>query len=142
MADDPRFFDNGDGTLTHLDSGLTWMRCSLGQQWQNNNCRGQARSYPWLAAQQAMATLNREGGYAGAQDWRLPDLSELATITELRCRDPRINLRLFPRTPSTPYWSRSKKTANHIYAMDFDRQGVIIKTAQDTALVRLVRGRH
>ena len=27
------FTDNGDGTVTHQKTGLTWMRCALGQTW-------------------------------------------------------------------------------------------------------------
>jgi hypothetical protein len=28
-----RFKDNGNGTLTDIKTGMTWMRCALGQHW-------------------------------------------------------------------------------------------------------------
>ena len=48
-----RFQDNGDGTVTDVDSKLMWMRCSSGQSWANDQCTGQATAYnwSWLSAQ-------------------------------------------------------------------------------------------
>ncbi len=94
-----RFKDNGNGTLTDIQSGLTWMRCSLGQTWNGNTCTGEPRGYSWQGAQDEALKLNKSGGYGSYSDWRLPHMPELAMIIERQCADPRINLSLFPATP-------------------------------------------
>jgi len=40
------------------------------------------------------------GGYTGLQDWRAPNIKELASIAELACREPALDLELFPGPPS------------------------------------------
>jgi hypothetical protein len=34
------YSDNGDGTVTDPTTGLTWMRCSMGQTWNGTTCTG------------------------------------------------------------------------------------------------------
>jgi hypothetical protein len=137
-----RFDDNRDGTLTDLDSGLTWMRCALGQHWDGHTCRGQPARYDWQAAQQAARQLNASGGFAGSRDWRLPRLPELAGIVARECRDPRINLQLFPATPPALFWSSSGKpmVAGQAYALGFGQQGAMAVDKGESHSVRLVRG--
>ncbi|MCF7987014.1 MAG: DUF1566 domain-containing protein, partial [Methylovulum sp.] len=84
------FTDNGDGTVTHQKTGLTWMRCSLGQTWTGTTCRGTANTYTYNAA----LKLNRN--FAGYSDWRLPNIAELQTIVERNNYSPAINTELFP----------------------------------------------
>ncbi|HEC20502.1 MAG TPA: DUF1566 domain-containing protein [Gammaproteobacteria bacterium] len=136
--------DDNNGTLTDIDSGLTWMRCSLGQQWKNHTCQGQATPFTWQAAQAAVKKLNRLGGYAGFSDWRLPRLSELASIVDIHCKNPRINLQLFPNTPSAQYWSATNKAKmfDQAYVLDFAHEGVRAKSKDEFSRVRLVRGRN
>ena len=86
-----RFQDNGDGTVTDMESKLMWMRCSGGQQWHGNRCVGAAGAYGWNAARQHAETISRDGG-AFFADWRLPSLRELASITDRGCENPRTNL--------------------------------------------------
>lgn len=138
-----RFDDNQDGTLTDIDSGLTWMRCAQGQRWDGDTCLGQAEPYNWLSAQHAAQQLNQQGGYAGHADWRVPRLPELAGIVERHCKDPRINLQLFPTTPATYFWVVNAKPGipDQAYAMDFGTQGATTRLKSEPALLRLVRGR-
>ncbi len=39
-APSARFLDHGNGTVTDQHTGLTWMRCKLGQTWSGNSCLG------------------------------------------------------------------------------------------------------
>ncbi|MDD3761278.1 MAG: DUF1566 domain-containing protein [Acidithiobacillus sp.] len=75
-----RYLDNGDGTVTDTETGLQWMRCSLGQAWDGTSCVGEAEGYTWQEALDAAEELNRKGGYAGHRDWRLPSIEELHSL--------------------------------------------------------------
>jgi hypothetical protein len=87
--------------------------------------------------------LNKNGGYASHSDWRLPKLNELATISELRCGPPRINLGVFPHTRAEVYWTHNSPRGNkqHAYTFSFGNEGVATEAKSATHFVRLVRGR-
>lgn len=110
------FSDNGDGTVTHHTTGLTWQRCSLGQSWDGTDCTGEATTYTW---ERALAAAE-QNTLAGFSDWRLPNKNELVSIVEYRCYQPAINNQVFPNTPSAWYWSSSPNayysdTARDVY---------------------------
>lgn len=105
------FDDNRDGTVTHKRTGLTWMRCSLGQSWDGEFCAGKTKVYLWQQALQAAPDVNAAGGYAGHADWRLPNIKELDSIVETQCFEPSINLTVFPATPSDRFWSSTLSTS-------------------------------
>jgi len=95
------FVDNADGTATDELLGLVWMRCSLGQTWENETCTGDASELTW---QQALQTAH---GYIYAEQlgWRVPNMKELASLTERSCVRPAINEIFFPNTSSDDYWT-------------------------------------
>jgi len=133
------YFINSDGTVTDLDSGLTWMRCSVGQKWRGNACTGQANTFNWREAFSQEDEINR----LESNRWRLPTLSELATIVERQCWAPRINLELFPQTPSVAYWSANhKKGSENAFAMDFNKHGLQSLPKERRLYLRMVRGRN
>jgi hypothetical protein len=41
---------NGDGTVTHVPTGLVWQRCPKGQVWTGATCSGTATLYLWSDA--------------------------------------------------------------------------------------------
>jgi len=138
-----RFIDNGDGTLTDRQSGLTWMRCSLGQEWNGTGCTGEPNTYTWQSAQAAAKELNQHGGYASHADWRMPHIPELAMIVERQCDDPRINLELFPGTPATYFWTatgrRGKGMNAEGYLLSFGPEGAGHMNKEELHFARLVR---
>jgi hypothetical protein len=138
-----RFSDNGDGTVTDKQSGLMWMRCALGQQWTGATCSGDPSSYSWQAAQTAASALNAQGGYAHHADWRMPHIPELAMIVERQCANPRINLALFPATPSSYFWTatgrRGKGQDGQAYLLSFGPEGASPNAKDDPHFARLVR---
>lgn len=101
------FAADGDGTALHKPTGLIWMRCALGQQWDGKTCIGTVSKLSWQQALQMAAEFNQAGGYAGHQDWRLPNIKELDSIVETQCFFPAVNLDIFPATPSKRFWSSS-----------------------------------
>ena len=137
-----RFKDNGDGTLTDIQSKLTWMRCSLGQVWTGSTCSGTPISYTWQSAQDAASKLDHDGGYANHLDWRVPHIPELATIAERQCTNPRINLTLFPFTPAVYYWTATTRRGpgmdSFAYVISFGADGAKFQSKEKSFNVRLV----
>lgn len=137
-----RFRDNGDGTVTDLESKLMWMRCSSGQQWLGRRCAGAAAAYGWAEAQRQAEQVNREGS-AFFNDWRIPALRELATITDRRCQNPRTNLAVFPETPSAAFWSSTprpgEQSGDRVLALSFGSEGVLLARKDERLHLRLVR---
>jgi hypothetical protein len=105
---DHLFIIKNDGTVKDRNTNLQWMRCSLGQVWQDGRCAFTQLTYNFHEAFVAVSEFNRSGGIAIHQDWRLPTLKELATIVEQRCEDPAINTNAFPDAPVTGYWSTTR----------------------------------
>lgn len=107
-------------TATDPDSGLMWMRCSLGQDWDGANCVGSARQFTWGQAQEAAEAFT----HGGWSDWRLPTLDELHGLVYCSSgrrlaldsegagggcvgdyASPTILSAVFPNTPTARYWS-------------------------------------
>ena len=138
-----RYTDNGDGTVTDKQSGLMWMRCALGQTWTGSTCRGTPQTYTWQSAQTAAGSLNEAGGYASHADWRMPHIPELAMIVERQCANPRINLSIFPATPSSYFWTatgrRGKGMDGEGYLLSFGAEGAGHNLKDNLHYARLVR---
>ncbi len=128
------FTDNGDGTVTHQKTGLTWMRCSLGQTWTGTTCSGTAQTYSYYNA------IQQTANFAGYSDWRLPNIAELQTIVERDNYYPAINTELFPNTPSDVFWSSSPYVgASSAWYVYFGYGDVDGSSRSDAFPVRLVR---
>lgn len=71
---------SSDGTVTIR--GLQWMRCALGQNWdaQASRCDGKIIEVSAGRAADLPGDMNRQGGFAGRKDWRMPTISELETL--------------------------------------------------------------
>src|ERR1035437_5992644 len=79
------YSDNGDGTVTDPTTGLTWMRCAVGQTWDGSTCTGTtAYAYTWNQAYALMGRMT----FAGHGDWRLPNIRELQTIVDWSVYSP------------------------------------------------------
>lgn len=105
------FVDHGDGTVTHTPTGLMWKRCVEGQTWNNsdNTCSGSQSTFNWQQALRRAQTVNAPdsgAGFAGHNDWRLPNIKELHSITEQRCTAGAVNAAIFPGL-STFVWTSS-----------------------------------
>lgn len=155
------FTDNGNGTVIHNKTKLTWMRCGLGQSWDGKDCLGVAATYSWVEALRAVQGVNtltvgddNDGrkGFSGKTDWRLPNVNELQSIVEYCGTGPSINQTIFPRTLSRPqsghepliseYWSATTYVANAAFAwfVGFYSGDVDVNNKGSGFYVRLVRG--
>lgn len=102
---DDQYISNNNGTVTDVRNGLMWMQCSLGQTFKDGNCHGGPVQFDtWKEALDAAQANNT---FADHNDWRLPNIKELADLVERSCADPAINLHHFHGTPPAPYWSNT-----------------------------------
>ena len=109
---EPRFTDNGDGTITDNLTGLIWLK--------DGNCFG---TMNWQSALDTVANFNyNPGNYncngylANYTDWRLPNRKELHSLTDFSKYD----LSLPQNNPFTnlqyPYWSSTTEAFYKYYA--------------------------
>ena len=139
------FTDNGDGTITHLKTGLMWKRCAEGQTWNGSSstCTGNGTTFLWADALKAA----NNAAFGGHTDWRLPNIMELQSIVENCGYGPAINQTAFPANPTSlsatsPFWSSSSTVADPsrawlVYFGDGETQNGL---KNGDIFVRLVRG--
>lgn len=125
--------DNGDGTVTDLNTGLMW------QQGDDQNGTGwNSPYYTWQQAGDYCSGLS----LGGHTDWRLPTVKELTSLLNLGGVDPSIDTEYFPECRSNHYWSGSTLVNYPDYAWRVDFYvgfvGAYDKTG--TVCVRCVRG--
>jgi Protein of unknown function (DUF1566) len=140
-----QFVDNKNGTIFDQKTGLIWKKCVEGQTWDkaSNGCKGKAEIYGWQKALNHTTATNLAAGFASQIDWRIPNIKELASITEVQCLNPAINQTIFPNTPATWHWSSSPAIeigVNYAWRVNFsngqDGWGV---RREPIGVVRLVR---
>lgn len=106
-------------------TGLIWMRCSLGQTWENGTCTGEADTFNWIDAVNS-------AGIADGKVWRLPTTKELLTIINTPTNA------LFMPTSTDGYWHfRSSSAASEVVIVGNGLDGVNLKYSGN--YVRLVR---
>lgn len=136
---DSNFTDNLDGTITDITTGLTWMKCSIGQSYDATNltCTGEATQFSWEDALEAAYGYE----FNDSSAWRMPNVKELASITERSCVRPSINETMFPATPSDDFWSStpSLATAGDIWVVAFFNSSNSLKSSESSIYLRLVR---
>ncbi|MCB2181065.1 MAG: DUF1566 domain-containing protein [Desulfobulbaceae bacterium] len=119
------FVDNGDGTVTDINTGLTWLQSSLGP-------------FTW---QQALAEAERlvQGEKT---DWRLPNRNELQSIVFYSRHTPAIDNTVFDNTQSSGYWTSTTNRANPAAAwlVNFQYGNVTYDTKTKGFYIRPVHG--
>lgn len=97
------FTINGNGTVTDAVTSLVWDQCIVGRT--GSDCATDdavlSRLYTWPAAL-AAATAANAANYKGFNDWRLPNVKELESITKLdtwTSGQAAIDADAFPNTP-------------------------------------------
>ncbi len=137
------FTINQDGTVTDNTTKLQWMRCALGQTWNQEQllCSGITTAYSWVDGLNAVKNFNAGAGFAGNKDWRMPNIAELRSIVEDCNSEPSINIALFPNTPALKFWSASTYAglASNAWLVDFDQGRDNFELKSNRNVLRLVR---
>lgn len=112
---DPKFTDNGNGTVTDNLTGLTWLKdtnCFSSMAWQNAlTTVGNFNSNP--------KNFGCSGYNASFNDWRLPNRKELLSLIDRSASNPAFPYysvlpayRPFPNLVSYIYWSSTSYMYN------------------------------
>ena len=140
------YTDNGNGTVTDNRTGLTWEKKTDANV--NNN-------YTWQGALDYVAGLNAingGAGFAGHNDWRLPNVKELFSILDYGRFNPSIDPILGPTAGTlnfVRYWSSTSWAAFYpeynAWAVDFrdgygNSAGTLAFSKGSSLRVRAVRG--
>ena len=95
-----------------------WARCLWGVS--GLNCSTGTPTYvSWTDALEAPRWAN-EAAYLTFNNWRLPNIKELATLINYQCTAPAINLTLFPNMDAVQVWSSSPYVFYPHYAWIID----------------------
>ncbi|MDF3820197.1 DUF1566 domain-containing protein [Leptospira sp. 96542] len=97
-----KYIDNGNGTVLDLDTSLVWQKCTAGYSNANLCTGGGVTVMNWTNAINYCNSLNLAG-----KIWRLPNLSELMSLTDPRFfpAQASLNPSFFPNTDPFNYWS-------------------------------------
>jgi len=120
------FADNGNGTITDLDTGLTWQQAETGS------------ALNWEAALQYAEALSL-GGYS---DWRLPNIKELQSINDDSRANPSLDTTYFVGANSSRRWSSTTvvNLTNRAWYVDFQLGLAGYEDKLTNYFVRCVRG--
>jgi Protein of unknown function (DUF1566) len=91
-SNQPRFVDNGDGTITDTKLRLMWTKATL--------CTKNVDQYE----AEKICKDCRVGGYS---DWDLPEVEPLFFLADRTRYKPAIDTAFFPDTHSDWYWTRT-----------------------------------
>ncbi|MFY0665571.1 MAG: DUF1566 domain-containing protein [Natronospirillum sp.] len=143
--------ENG-GVIYDQQTGLQWMRCAVGQSWNNQHqrCDGTAQTFSWAQARDQTRP----------NEWRTPTLAELRTLVYCStgepaligmnvdggsCRgnyqQPTIVAPAFPDTESAHFWSAdgARQQTNAAWFVNFGGGAVLTKSPDMPSYLRLVR---
>ena len=104
-----QFFGSGH-TVKDVTTGVTWLRCSVGQAWDPSleTCTGQIVKLNHEEIVIALAAAKKQLG----GKWRLPTREELMSLVCNDCVPPKINSKYFPNLSSEAYWTGDKNWLN------------------------------
>ena len=134
---DTRFIQQSDHSVIDTKTGLEWQRCLVGLG--GKNCdEGEADMFTWA---EALLYPAEQTNQTAPQNWRLPNVRELASIVELQCANPAINVMTFPNNPSDHVWTSSpyRFYPHYSWFVDFNDGVFNYGDRQDMKRLRLVR---
>lgn len=131
-----------NGNVWHLPSNLVFMRCAIGQTFNGTTCSGESTPLNWQQALAASMQANIDST-SNLPSWRLPNIKELAVISERACVRPAINEEIFPNTPPDAFWTStpSVKTPDMAWSITYTNASQSLLPTNSSLFVRLVRSR-
>jgi len=142
------FVDNGDGTVSDANTGLTWEKLA-----DDGGLHDKDTTYSWSAAFAHVADLNA-AAFAGHADWRVPNIRELKSIVDFEHATPAVgaafnngcasgcSVTTCSCTSTGYHWTSTTLASNPPFAfvMTFSVGESSFANKGFTAVVRAVRG--
>ena len=120
------FTNNGNGTVTDLDTGLMWQQAEI------------STTTNWASA------LAYADGLAlgGNTDWRVPNIKELQSINDETLASPSVSTGYFPGATAAKYWSSTSlhNSTNEAWYLDCQYGITTYTNKTSSLLLRCVRG--
>lgn len=138
-------FEQDGDVVTDLKTGLMWTRCPWTYTWDasNRTCVGDAVTgrMNWKSALTIADDNNvSDAAFLDYQDWRLPNIKELASIVERKCAEFSINHVVFGESGAGVYWSNTHVLGKtDIRMVDFRSGTLGVTSPTSEKLLRLVR---
>lgn len=129
--------DNTQETVYDDETGLTWQNDDVsGTSWNSYSFSDVAPDLNWTEAIEYCEALS----HGGADDWRLPSINELLSITDLSAYSPAIDS-TFQKTVSGGYWSSTTyaRDTSSAWGVDFDNGNDHVNEKTGNLYVRCVR---
>jgi len=138
MTDNPRFVDNGNGTITDTQTGLVWAR--------EDSWQAETRWVSWDEALQYSQDLAQRR-FAGRDDWRLPSEKEALTLvaSTQQNKDKYGNALfldpVFPPGPLATFWTQ-EGIGNDAFVVNLatGQKSMLYKSKSGRMAARPVRG--
>ena len=104
-----QFFED-DHLIKDVRNNKIWLRCSVGQRWDNEikTCTGELVKLNHDEVEVALKQASEQLGGA----WRLPTLDELESLVCGECKPPKINQKYFPNISPEAYWTSKRNFLN------------------------------
>lgn len=110
----PSGFTVMEDTVVDPLTGLQWERVLTPMTF---TAASAGNPQPEVKKARDYCTALRTGGFS---DWRLPTRLELLSIADHGRANPAVDLEVFPKTPSKPFWTGTRQPfPNQQYAIDF-----------------------
>ena len=157
-----RYQNNGDGTITDLNTGLIWEQKMRDAAWPIVNLHDVTLTFAWDSAAPTiwdwLEQVNTEGGtgLAGHNDWRIPNVKELQSIVDYGTFSPAVDVAFNnnPRMLATcsvaecsltgvgNYWTSTtlELDTSRGWGVGFNAGGAFNDAKSDILFVRAVRG--
>lgn len=153
LIDGRYLIERNGAAVKDTRTGLTWMRCSVGQKWDGTDCQGKPERLTLADARKRVADFDDGAGNAGRTRWRLPTGDELAglllcihspEVVQKGCADTPAGTAMpdiaFPGIPDRAYWSSSTGDDGSPVSVLFDISGPLygLSDPEDRMFARFV----
>jgi len=139
--------DSNGNTLP--DNAANWsivIDQTTGLMWEvktdDNSFHDKDNTYNFYYLEDKFINRLNQNNFGGFSDWRIPEISELNTLTDINQDRPSINPQYFPNTNASDYWTATPHVndSSQGWCVSFFHGNDTVQSRQSEYYVRAVRG--